>query len=669
MRPRFALSALLILPASLFALDWSTHGPKGGAVAQIALSPAAPFVVYAASGAGVYRSDDAGDTWRNVSGSFNAVTELAVDPTNADVVFAATAQSLYQSTDGGTSWLDVTDHLPVRPRTSALVIDPANHSTIYLGSRCGLIGFKTGVSSVNASMYGGDPAAGAGVFKSVDGGATWTAQLQGLSGRAFSVCVEDLSLDPATPGHLFTTPVYSDGGNSESYDGAATWTRAAGAVPSRVVADHPMLTLTRYGITAYGGAGLFLRSTDGGGTWSKVATTGVPPAYFDDLAIDTATGRLFLATDQGVFRSGDGGSTWIDAGAPPIPTARVVVDRAAGYIFAATALGVFRAPVTLGVWQQLALSDPSTNVTRVVADPHDPSTVYGLISDSHASFGPFWQHGRVFVSHDGGNSWQLLRENDFLGYASIAVDGAGDLYEYAYGGDGLWRYSSATQEWTQRAAPPESVLAADPHRGGYLYAFHDLGPFFAVSTDGGGTWQRVTPPMPGVESVVVDPKQPSTVYAGGPAGIARSTDNAMTWSMLAAVDTQLLVIAPSNPSRFYRTSYTNAGNTLAFSLFRSDDGAVSWTLLRLPEELAGTVAVAVAVVVDPGDAQSLWIASYLGNIYHSSDGGNTWQDAGFPIPAFDLAIAADGSRLHAAPHTFGVWDALIPHARRRPSAH
>jgi photosystem II stability/assembly factor-like uncharacterized protein len=662
MPPKFALAFLLLLPTSLLALDWSTHGPNGGAVAQIAISPAAPLVVYAASGAGVYRSDDAGDTWRAVS-AFNAVTELAVDPTNADVVFATTAQSLYQSTDGGASWRDITDHFPVSPRPSALFIDPANHSTIYLGSRCGLIGFKTGASSVNASMYSGDPAAGAGVFKSVDGGATWTAQLQGLSGRAFSVCVEDLSLDPAMPGHLFSTPVYSDGGNSESYDGAATWTRAAGAVPSRVVADHPTLTLTRYGITGYGGAGNFLRSTDGGVTWSTVATT--PLARYNDLTIDTATGRLFLATDQGVFRSGDGGSTWIDAGAPRIPAARVVVDRAAGYIFAATALGIFRAPVTLGAWQQLALSDPSTNVRTVVSDPHDPSTVYGLISDYQASFGPLVQHGRVFVSHDGGNSWQLLRENDYLEFASIAIDGAGDLY--VNGADGLWRYSSATQEWTQRANPPASVLAADPHRGGYLYAFHDLGPFFAVSTDGGGTWRKVTPPMPGVESVVVDPKQPSTVYAGGPAGIARSTDNGVTWSMLAAVDTRLLVIAPSNPSRFYRTSYTNAGNTLAFSLFRSDDGAVSWTLLRLPEELAG--AVAVAVVVDPGDAQSLWIASYLGNIFHSSDGGNTWQDAGFPVPVFDLAIAADGSRLDAATHTFGVWDALLPHARRRASVH
>jgi hypothetical protein len=73
---------------------------------------------------------------------------------------------------------------------------------------------------------------------------------------------------------------------------------------------------------------------------------------------------------------------------------------------------------------------------------------------------------------------------------------------------------------------------------------------FAVSSNGGETWQSVTPPLlDGVESVVFDPAQPSTVYAGGLGGLARSTDNGVTWSLLATYDTRLLAIAPSNRSR------------------------------------------------------------------------------------------------------------------------
>ena len=660
MRARFPLAVLFLLPTALFALDWSAHGPNGGTVAQIAISPAAPQVVYAASGAGVFRSDDAGDHWRAAGGALGAVTQLAVDPTNAEVVFATTGPKVYKSTDGGATWRDVTDHLPFPLLPSALFIDPTNHSTIYLGSRCGPIGFKTAVPSMS-----GSPFAGAGVFKSIDGGATWTAQLKGLDDRFFSVCVEELSLDPATPAHLFSSPLLTDGGYSESYDGGATWTRAAALVPGRVVAGHPALTLTRYGITGLSGYGSFLRSTDGGVTWSTVVIAGVPLTRFNDLTTDPETGRLFLATDIGVFRSGDSGTTWIDAGAPRVPTARVVVDRAAGYVFAANAFGVVRAAIPSGPWQQLALDDPSTNVRSVVSDPHDPSTVYSLISDFQNNFTPFATHGRIFVSHDRGNSWQLLREKDDIGHASIAVDGIGDLY--VEGADGLWRYSAATGEWTQRTTPPALTQAADRRRAGYLYAFNNFfTPTFAVSSDGGQSWQKVTPPLPhGVVSVIVDPAQSSTVYALGAEGIARSTDSGMTWTIVEPTDTRLLAIAPSNPLRRYRAGYTSAVGLQVVVLFRSDDAGVSWTLLDLPEQLSG----ALALVVDPADAQSFWIASGAGKIYHSPDAGLTWQDATTPVPAFDLAIAADGSHLYAATKTSGVLDAPIAHVRRRASGH
>jgi photosystem II stability/assembly factor-like uncharacterized protein len=176
----------------------------------------------------------------------------------------------------------------------------------------------------------------------------------------------------------------------------------------------------------------------------------------------------------------------------------------------------------------------------------------------------------------------------------------------------------------------------------------------------------VTPPLPhGVSSVLVDPAQPSTVYALGAEGIARSTDSGMTWTIVEPTDTRLLAIAPSNPSRHYRAGYTSAVGLQVVVLFRSDDAGVSWTLLHLPEQLSG----ALALVVDPADAQSFWIASGAGKIYHSPDAGLTWQDATTPVPAFDLAIAADGSHLYAATHTSGVLDAPISHVRRRASGH
>jgi photosystem II stability/assembly factor-like uncharacterized protein len=658
------VSFILVVP-SLSALQWSTHGPNGGAVAQIAVSPAAPRVVYAAGGAGVFRSDDAGDTWRDVSGTFHGVSQLAVDPKNADVLFATAGQRLYKSTDGGASWLDLTGRFPRLIRPSSLVIDPTDSSTVYLGSRCGPIGFSTLVpTAAPVVVPNGDPFFGAGVYKSIDGGATWTTQLSGLN-RPFSPCVEELSLDPAAPQHLFATPVYSDGGYSESYDGGVTWTRAPSYVPGHAVVDDRSLALTRYGISTTTRG--FLKSGDGGVTWSfSYQVSGIPTSGFNDVAQDPATGRLFVATDRGLFRSGDGGLTWVDAGVPPAPTARVLVDGVAGYVFAANALGLYRSAVPLGTWQRLDVGDPSTDARLLVTDPHDPATLYTLTSDYQISSYPdFFFHGRVFVSHDYAGSWQLLRENDSLANASMTVDPAGDLYVHET--DGLWRYSPGAGTWTQRTRPPAALLAADPGRAGLLYAYGVATRNFGVSADGGQTWtSSVVPLLYGAQACVVDAStQPSTVYVGSNDGIGKSVDGGLTWAKLSFQSAYLLAIAPSKPSRLYWVGYTTIRGSQAVGLSRSDDAGVSWTMLTLPDELSGVLALAT----DPHDAQSLWITEGTGRVLHSEDAGATWADAGFSGGAGALALSADVSHVYATQTLFGVWSAAVPPAHRRRAGH
>lgn len=655
------LASFVLAAPSLFALEWSTHGPNGGAMAQVAISPAAPRVVYAAGGAGVFRSDDACDTWRNVSGPFHDVTLLVVDPKNADVLFAATAFNVYKSTNGGASWRDLTSLFSTVIRPSALVIDPTSSSTVYLASRCGPIGFSVGLpAQMQAVVPTGDPFLGAGVYQSTDGGVTWSGQVRGLD-RLFSRCVEELSLDPAVPQHLFATPSPTDGGYSESYDGGVTWTRAPSFVPGRVVVDDATLGLTRYGVSASSDG--FLKSADGGLHWSfSYQVSGIPPSGFNDLAQDPATGRLFVATGQGLFRSGDGGEAWVDTGAPPVPTASVYVNRAAGYVFAANAVGLYRSSVSLGAWQRLDVGDPSTQVQQMVTDLRDPATLYALIFDYQISASPYFsQHGRIFVSHDSTGSWQLLRENDYLASASMAVDPGGDLYVNE--GDGFFRYSADSGTWTQRTNPPASQLAADPRQPGILYAFGGFASAFGVSNDGGQTWTSSVIPVLYVQNLVVDPStQPSTIYVGGSQGMGKSTNGGLTWATIPQ-EAFLLAIAPSKPSRLYSTSITTIGFGQAIGLFRSDDAGGSWTLVTLPDKFSDVSALAA----DPHDAQSLWITEETtGRVFHSEDAGATWADAGFPDRAGNgLALAADSSHVFATKVRFGVWSAALPPSHHR----
>lgn len=652
--PHAALLALLFVAPQLAALQWSTHGPFGGNVAQIAISPAAPRVIYACSGAGVFRSDDAGDTWRNVSGPLGAVQLIAVDPTNADIVLAASSAAVYRTTDGGASWRDVSGTLPAFLRPSALFIDPRNASTVYLGSRCGAIGFKTAPSDSSS------PFAGSGVYKSTDGGQTWRGASDGLGGRYFSLCVEELSLDPATSQHLFTSPIYSDGGYSESYDFASSWTRADAVVPGRAVVDDATLPLTRYGISSVYGSGNFLRTTNGGLTWTVVKPSGLPAQLYNDLALDPATGRLLLGTDNGVFRSGDGGSSWVDTGSLRAPTSRLLVDRDAGFVFAATALGVFRAPSSLAGWQPLALGDPSARVLWLAADPHRPARAIAVTSDYQNYTSPYVHFGRVFLTEDGGASWQQVLDGKDIGSSRVAIDAAGDVYVNA---SQLWRYSLATGEWTTHTKPPGLTLVADPHRPGVLWSLSPFLPGVGFSSDGGDTWTSHNVPAGGAAALAVDATQPSTLYAATTEGIAKSTDDGATWTTIfAGGASQLFAMSAASGTRMYRTAYTVSPTSYSIlALYRSDDSGVTWTMLHPPNEVAGVYALAV----DPHDAQSVWISVGQRALLHSTDGGASWQDANAPVAPWALAVASDGSRIHVATLDHGVWEAAVtvPHRR------
>jgi len=208
------VTALLIaaVAAGAQALTWTAHGPTRGEVTDLAAAPGAPRTLYATTSAGVFRSDDAGDTWRDVSGGVRGVTHVVIDPTNAETAYVTTTSTVFKTTNGGSAWRDVGGTLHASMSTSSLLIDPANPSTLYLGSRCGPIGFKGG--PVAPLVSSSDPFGGAGVYKSTDAGETWTLKTNGLAGRSFAVCVEALSLDPALPQHLYATPIYSDVGYS-----------------------------------------------------------------------------------------------------------------------------------------------------------------------------------------------------------------------------------------------------------------------------------------------------------------------------------------------------------------------------------------------------------------------------------------------------------------------
>lgn len=197
----------LVLLLVLFALPviagdnrWTIKGPYGGTVNKLAFDPVNPSIVYAASSNGVFRSADGGQNWVAAAGLVGTpFSDIAVAASDPQKVFASSVWGLYKSTDRGATWS------VVHPFGSyAVAVSRTNADIVYSNSSGGP--FRSSDGGVTFGAYGSGLPSGvsvlavdpqtpdtvyaaygtsAGVYKSVDGGAHWTAANSGLTGTFF----------------------------------------------------------------------------------------------------------------------------------------------------------------------------------------------------------------------------------------------------------------------------------------------------------------------------------------------------------------------------------------------------------------------------------------------------------------------------------------------------
>ena len=641
-------SILLLLVASAALAGWSSSGPTGGAVNAVVAAPSDPAVIWAANSAGVFRSADGGATWANVSGPVVEAAFLVVHPADANRAWVLSGSfasaRLYRTTDGGVTWIDSTDGLPgVFP--SALLIDPRNPDTLYIGSRCAQIGFAA--APVKPLFH-----ETAGVFKSTDGGATWKF-VAGLPGLV-SNCIEELSIDPFSPWRLFVTGPYSDlAGQSESYDGSTSWTRSTNPRPGLAVVFDQRYPFTHYGISARLGS-QFLVSQDGGFTWGSAG--GKLPSTPTALSMDPERGRIFLGTYNGIFRSGNGGRVWANTLAPDVKVNALAFGGVPGALFAATEDGLLQVINRgLGASRPIDLHDVSADVLGLAVDPSDPNVVYAG-ARSAPIYGTLQLRGRVFRSTDSGASWERLEgDDDVLKADFITADAGGTVYAASYGGREVYRRGRTDSKWAVvRKDLFIRDIAADPKNAGTIFIDGSLG--IERSRDGGATWKLVIPNTPaGV--LAIDPSDPRWVYSGNEYELYRSSDGGDTWTTVEPSDpgksgTRGLVVAPSNGSVLYRVA-ANFGRP---RIERSDDRATTWRPVPLPNN-----DYPQAIAVDPRNESSVWASG--SSLYHSTDGGATWETVDGPFlatyPPRLLRFDATGRVLHVVYQSHGVWELTL----------
>ena len=293
---------------------------KTGSVGAIAVSESEPSVVYvgmgepdirgnASPGDGMYKSNDSGRTWKHIGlEKTQQIGAVKIHPKNPDIVYVAALghqfgpneeRGIYKTVDGGKTWKQVFTRGP-KAGAVELVIDPGNPNTLYATF--------WEVYRTPWILESGGP--GSGLFKSTDGGETWTdisrapGLPKGMLGRI------GVAVSPVNPDRVWALVEAEDGGVFRSDDSGKTWTkineqrilRQRAWYYSRIFAD-PLKLDTVY-VTNVG----FYRSDDGGKTYTPIRPPHGDNHYLWIAANDS--NRMIEANDGGATISTNGGRTW-----------------------------------------------------------------------------------------------------------------------------------------------------------------------------------------------------------------------------------------------------------------------------------------------------------------------------------------------------------------------
>lgn len=477
---------------------------------------------------GIYRSLDAGDTWDLVLSvtDSTAGTDVAVDPQRPDTVYACMwervrgltyrqsggpSSGIYRSYDGGDTWQELTNGLPSGPDVGRMGISVCESQPEYL-----------------YAIYADDPGYFAGVYRSQDGGDSWTRTYDGNLDNlhsSFGWYFGQIRVDPGDRDHVFAlgVPFF------ETQDGGNSWYE----VGSSMHVDHHALAFdpTDFSRIFNGNDGGIYYSLNSGATWYKSYDQHTNQFYAIEIDYQNPS-RLYGGTqDNGTLRSitgdpddyerifgGDGFYCNVD----PTDSTSIYVEYQYGNLFHSTDFASSWTEVMDGI----SSSDRRNWSTPVVMEPGDPQTLY---------YGTY----RLYRTTNGGTMWNAISGDLTNGSAgggfgtltTIAVAptdvdviyvGTDDSNVWVTdNGGGSWTNISATlpDRWVTRVAvdPGNENLAYATFSGlrwdeniGYVYYTDDMG----------ATWTDITGDLPAapVNALVVDPGLTSRVIVGTDVG-------------------------------------------------------------------------------------------------------------------------------------------------------
>jgi photosystem II stability/assembly factor-like uncharacterized protein len=678
---------------------------KTGTIGAIAVAESDPNVVYVGtgehairgvmthSGDGLYKSTDAGKTWKKIGlDSTRHTSRIVVHPTNPDVVLVAAQGALYapnrergvyKSTDGGVTWRNV---LYVDEKTGAaeLSMDPNNPRIIYAAMwEHGRLPWK---------VISGGP--GSGLYKSTDLGDTWTKMTEGLPTKMGKMSI---AVSRSNPEKVYAL-IESDSNEDErglyvSTNAGKSWTQVT-SEPRLVQRAWYYIELfvdPKNDNTIYVLSAPALRSDDGGKTWTEVE--GVHGDYHDMWINPDNPNNFILADDGGAVVTFDRGGSWsTQANMPTAQLYRINVDNQFPYriyagqqdnsslVIASRELG--GGGITRDSWTASAGGESAF----LAFDPNNPRHVLGgsyqgyiEVLDTHAKAGtniltaPIQYLGmdakdmKYRYNWNAPIIWSRHEPNTFYHGAQVLLK-TQDLGK-------TWREVSPdlTRNEKEKQGKPGGPLTNEavgaenygtlayiiesPHERGVIWTGSDDG-YVHVTRDNGTTWKNVTPrglPESLINAIEVSPHDKATAYIATTRykfndhalGLYKTTDYGATWTKIdrgIPAEAFTRVLREDDVRRDLLFAGTERG------LFISWNGGRDWSpfQLNLPMAPITDLRVHQGNLIAATSGRSFWILDDLALVrQHRSD-----------VPAFHVYKPADaylvngGSELNAPPEDF-----------------
>jgi photosystem II stability/assembly factor-like uncharacterized protein len=608
--------------------DWI--GPDGGLITSVAIDSKNPANVYAGSyGGGVYKSTDGGATWMRASTGLGnqVIVSLAVDPANPAVLYAGTYRGgVYKSTNSGAIWNYASEGIQDEAIVYSIVIDPQATLRVFIATR--------GYSNNNSQPWAGV------VYRSEDGGATWTPSLSNLGGANYQDWVYALEINPNAPNIIFGAT--HEHGPIRSEDYGATWevlTNGITNYSTRAIVVDPR---PNHSDTVYTGVwtkdGVF-KSTNGGEYW-ELKSDGITGANIYGMAINPfAPNTLFAATyNMGVRKTTNGANTWSGVGLGEVGVPTVRVSPGGGQpVFAGTAGdGLYVSQDGGQDWNHSQTHLTASSVTSLVVSPGDPASYFVSLDGAG-----------VMRSQDSGLTWTEFNNNlsDRIIHALVkhpaentlfALTEDSGLYRCNLDDGCSWQETGLNNLATSLPGPAVSGEGRfDGSRETFLSLYDDAATTDGVLAPGGSA---------ALLAMAFAPSDPNIVYIGtGGAGVYKSTNGGNSWASTGLKDQKVwgIAIHPNNPNILY------AATDQAGAIKASLDGGASWQDVDLP-------GLTVYTLVIPPAQANILLAGTSDGVYQLSGGVGTQIGlAGQTVTAF--GNPPDQPALFFAGTTNGVW--------------